>query len=139
MSSKKHKKNSDRLHSAASGGRTCSQNLQSNPQLRGCGGVVRRPPTPLPVFSLGCAVEEPALRIAPVRRGAPPVRRGGGTHPPVPFGLPPPPAAAAAGAPLPQLLRSFSFFELNPGNFLELRVYVTEKWHIERIIIERVS
>jgi hypothetical protein len=65
-------------------------------------------------------------------------RRGGGAHPPVPFGLPPPPAAAAAGAPLPQLLRSFSFFELNPGNFLELRVYVTEKWHIERIIIESI-
>jgi hypothetical protein len=36
MSSKKQKKISDRLHSAASGGRTYSQNLQSNPQLRGC-------------------------------------------------------------------------------------------------------
>jgi hypothetical protein len=36
MSSKKQKKISDRSHSAASGGRTYSQNLQSNPQLRGC-------------------------------------------------------------------------------------------------------
>ena len=49
MSSKKQKKISDRLHSAASGGRTYSQNLQSNPQLRGCGRGEehneRQPPT----------------------------------------------------------------------------------------------
>jgi hypothetical protein len=58
---------------------------------------------------LGCAVEL-VLRVAPLRRGVPPLVRsegGGGAHPPVPFGLSSPPAAAAAGAALPSLLRGW--------------------------------